>query len=116
MAARLRPRPSPRPPAIPREAAAAVARSAAWCCCSSPPWHSAVLASILLFRGERAALLNRQLSETRLVQLQAIRAALAGTDDPERSDAVAELSTRVRRGDLPPAPPRRRATRRPRAR
>jgi len=72
----------------------------------------AVLASILLFRGERAALLNRQLSETRLVQLQAIRAALAGTDDPERSDAVAELSTEygveIYPGSAPPprdAPP-----------
>lgn len=52
----------------------------------------AVLASILLFRGERAALLDRQLSETRLVQLQAIRAALASSDDPERSDTVEELA------------------------
>ncbi len=53
----------------------------------------AVLASILLFRGERAALVNRQISETRLVQLQAMRAALAGTDDPERSETLEELSS-----------------------
>lgn len=53
----------------------------------------AVLASILLFRGERAALVSRQISDTRLVQLQAIRAALAGTDDPERSETLEELST-----------------------
>ena len=52
----------------------------------------AVLASILLFRVERASLLNRQLSETKIVQLQAIRAALAGTDDPERSETLEELS------------------------
>lgn len=52
----------------------------------------AVLASVLLFRIERTNLLNRQLSETKLVQLQAIRAALAATDDPERSEAVEELS------------------------
>ena len=37
----------------------------------------AVLTRILMFRMERSTLLNRQLSETRLVQLQAIRAALA---------------------------------------
>lgn len=75
----------------------------------------AVLASIVLFRGERAALLDRQLSETRLVQLQAIRAALAGTDDPERSETLEELSSsygveiypdssRPRRETSPPGP------------
>ncbi len=75
----------------------------------------AVLASILLFWGERVALLNRQLSETRLVQLQAIRAALAGTDDPERSETLEELSnsygveiypdsSRPRRDTPPPGP------------
>jgi two-component system osmolarity sensor histidine kinase EnvZ len=52
----------------------------------------AVLASIVLFRVERTSLLNRQLSETKIVQLQAIRAALAGTDDPERSETLEELS------------------------
>ena len=52
----------------------------------------AVVASLVLFRLERASLLSRQLSETKVVQLQAIRAALAATDDPERSEALEELS------------------------
>jgi len=52
----------------------------------------AVVASLVLFRVERASLLSRQLSETKVVQLQAIRAALAATDDPERSEALEELS------------------------
>jgi two-component system osmolarity sensor histidine kinase EnvZ len=52
----------------------------------------AVLASVVLFRAERTNLLARQLSETKLVQLQAIRTALAATDDPERSEALEELS------------------------
>jgi len=52
----------------------------------------AVLASIVLFRYERAGLLTRQMSETKLLQLQAIRAALAGTDDSERSETLEELS------------------------
>jgi len=52
----------------------------------------AALASVVLFRVERTSLLNRQLSETKVVQLQAIRAALAAADDPERSEALEELS------------------------
>jgi two-component system osmolarity sensor histidine kinase EnvZ len=52
----------------------------------------AVLASVVLFRVERTSLVNRQLSETKVVQLQAIRAQLAATDDPERSEALEELS------------------------
>lgn len=52
----------------------------------------AVLASVVLFRVERASLVNRQVSETKVVQLLAIRAALAGTDDPERSETLEELS------------------------
>ncbi len=52
----------------------------------------AVLASIVLFRSERLALLDRQVSETRLVQLQALRAALIGADDPERSETLEELA------------------------
>ncbi|MFO1324934.1 MAG: ATP-binding protein [Burkholderiales bacterium] len=52
----------------------------------------AVLASIVMFRVDRAGVINRQLSETKIVQLQAIRAALAGTDDPERSEMLEELS------------------------
>lgn len=52
----------------------------------------AAVASVVLFRVERANLLNRQLSETKLVQLQAIRTALANSDDPERSETLEELS------------------------
>ncbi|MCC6196386.1 MAG: HAMP domain-containing protein [Burkholderiales bacterium] len=52
----------------------------------------AVLASIVLLRVERSNLITRQLSETKIVQLQAIRAALAGTDDPERSETLEELA------------------------
>ena len=52
----------------------------------------AVLTSILMFRMERSTLLNRQLSETRLVQLQAIRAALAGADGPQRRETLDRLS------------------------
>ncbi len=52
----------------------------------------AVLASIVLFRSERLALVNREVSETRLAQLQALRAALTATDDPERSETLEELA------------------------
>jgi two-component system osmolarity sensor histidine kinase EnvZ len=52
----------------------------------------AVLSSLVLFRVERTSLVSRQLSETKVVQLQAIRAALAAADDPERSEALEELS------------------------
>jgi two-component system, OmpR family, osmolarity sensor histidine kinase EnvZ len=53
----------------------------------------AVLTSIVTFRVERVNLLNRQLSETKLVQLQAIRAALATADGPHRSENLAQLSS-----------------------
>ncbi|MFO1313428.1 MAG: ATP-binding protein [Burkholderiales bacterium] len=52
----------------------------------------AVVASVILFRVERSNLSSRQLSETRLAQLQAIRAALSASDDPERSETLEELS------------------------
>jgi len=52
----------------------------------------AVMASVVLFRSERLALVNRQVSETRLVQLQALRAALTATDDPERSETLESLA------------------------
>jgi two-component system osmolarity sensor histidine kinase EnvZ len=52
----------------------------------------AVLTSIVMFRLDRASLLNRQLSETKLVQLQAIRAALDGADGPERRENLARLA------------------------
>ncbi|MCC7327339.1 MAG: HAMP domain-containing protein [Burkholderiales bacterium] len=52
----------------------------------------AVLLSIVLFRLERANLLNRQLSETKLAQVQAIRSALEATDDPQGRGALAQMS------------------------
>jgi two-component system osmolarity sensor histidine kinase EnvZ len=44
-------------------------------------------AAIYLFRQDRAALLARQFSDTKLVQLRALRAALAATD-PRATDAI----------------------------
>jgi two-component system osmolarity sensor histidine kinase EnvZ len=44
-------------------------------------------AAIYLFRQDRAALLARQFSDTKLVQLRALRAALAATD-PRSTDAT----------------------------
>ena len=49
------------------------------------------LTSAILFRAERANLLNRHLSETKLVQLQAIRSALEGADGPERRETLARI-------------------------
>ncbi len=51
-----------------------------------------VLTSIVLFRVDRENLLNRQLSETKLVQLQAIRSALSGADGPQRRETLERLS------------------------
>ena len=51
----------------------------------------AVLTSIVMFRLERVNLLNRQLSETKLVQLQAIRSALETAEGPRRSEILAQL-------------------------
>jgi two-component system osmolarity sensor histidine kinase EnvZ len=51
----------------------------------------AVLATILFFRQDRAALIARQFSETKIVQLQALRAALATADGPERRDTLTRI-------------------------
>lgn len=51
----------------------------------------AALTSIILFRMERANLVNRQLSETKLTQLQSIRSALEGADGPERRETLARI-------------------------
>jgi two-component system osmolarity sensor histidine kinase EnvZ len=48
-------------------------------------------ATILFFRADRAALLARALDETRIVQLQAVRAALEGTDPAERREAIRRI-------------------------
>ena len=48
-------------------------------------------ATILFFRADRAALLARQLDETRIVQLQAVRAALEAADPGERREAIRRI-------------------------
>ena len=60
----------------------------------------AVLTSIVLFRWSARTLINRQLRETKLVQLQAIRAALAGADGPRaqrdaRRSSIREYGVRI---------------------
>ena len=49
------------------------------------------LTNVMLFRMERANFLNRQLSETKLTQLQSIRRALEGADGPERRETLARI-------------------------
>ena len=51
----------------------------------------AAVITALLFRHDRAALLARQFSDTKIVQLQALRAALEGADGPERRETLARL-------------------------
>jgi two-component system osmolarity sensor histidine kinase EnvZ len=51
----------------------------------------AMAATILLFRHDRAALLARQYSETKIVQLQAVRAALATADASESRDTLTRI-------------------------
>jgi two-component system osmolarity sensor histidine kinase EnvZ len=48
----------------------------------------ASVATILLFRQDRAALLTRQFSDTKIVQLQAVRAALEASDVRERRESI----------------------------
>jgi len=45
-------------------------------------------ATILLFRQDRVALLARQFGDTKIVQLQAVRAALEGSDVRERRESI----------------------------
>lgn len=52
----------------------------------------AVLATILLFRQDRTALIVRHFSETKLVQLQALRAALENLPREERRDTLPRLA------------------------
>jgi two-component system osmolarity sensor histidine kinase EnvZ len=51
----------------------------------------AVAATIVFFGQDRAALLARQFGDTKIVQLQAIRAALAAADGPARRDTLFEI-------------------------
>ncbi len=52
----------------------------------------AVLTSIVMFRQDRAELLVRQFSDTKLVQLQALRAALESADGPHRRETLLRLN------------------------
>ncbi len=51
----------------------------------------AMAATILLFRQDRAALLARQFSDTKIVQLQAVRAALATADARESRETLTRI-------------------------
>lgn len=52
----------------------------------------AVLTSIVMFRQDRAELLVRQFSDTKLAQLQALRAALESADGPHRRETLLRLN------------------------
>src|SRR5664279_2958320 len=52
----------------------------------------AVLTSIVMFRQDRAVLLVRQFSDTKLAQLQALRAALESADGPHRRETLQRLN------------------------
>ncbi len=51
----------------------------------------ALLATILFFRHDRATLLARAFGDTKIVQLQAVRAALESSDARERRETVARI-------------------------
>ena len=51
----------------------------------------AIAATILFFRHDRAALLARQFSDTKIVQLQALRAALGASDSRERRETLRDI-------------------------
>jgi len=51
----------------------------------------AMAATILLFRHDRVALLVRQFSDTKIVQLQAVRAALEAADARERRESIVRI-------------------------
>ena len=52
----------------------------------------AVLTSVIMFRHDRAELLVRHFSDTKLAQLQALRAALEGADGPNRRETLQRLN------------------------
>ena len=51
----------------------------------------ATVSMILLFRQDRAALVARQFSETKIAQLKALRAALEGAEGPERRETLQRI-------------------------
>jgi two-component system osmolarity sensor histidine kinase EnvZ len=52
----------------------------------------AIAVTILLFRQDRVALLSRQVDDTKIVQLKAVRAALASLDPKEQRDAMLRIA------------------------
>ena len=56
----------------------------------------ALATTILLFRHDRAALLSRQFADTKIVQLQAVRAALEAADPRERRESLARIGREYR--------------------
>jgi two-component system osmolarity sensor histidine kinase EnvZ len=51
----------------------------------------AAVITAMLFNRDRAALIARQLGETKIVQLKALRAALEGAEGPERRETLGRL-------------------------
>jgi len=51
----------------------------------------ALVATILFFRQDRVTLLARQFGDTKIVQLQAVRAALEANDTPERRESIGRI-------------------------
>ena len=51
----------------------------------------ALAATILFFRQDRVALLARQFGDTKIVQLQAVRAALEASDNRERRESIVRI-------------------------
>jgi two-component system osmolarity sensor histidine kinase EnvZ len=56
----------------------------------------ALAATIMLFRHDRLALITQQFGDTKIVQLQAIRAALAASDTPERRESLRRIGHEYR--------------------
>ena len=52
----------------------------------------ALVATILFFRQDRLTLLARQFSDTKIVQLQAVRVALEANDTPERRESIGRIA------------------------
>ena len=52
---------------------------------------AALAATILFFSQDRVSLLARQFSDTKIVQLQAVRAALEANDTPERRESLGRI-------------------------
>ncbi len=51
----------------------------------------ALVATILFFKQDRLTLLARQFGDTKIVQLQAVRAALEANDTPERRESIRRI-------------------------